>query len=334
MAPFGFSLGGSTSKSTTNSNSTSTTDGSYNKTTTPLAPGWMSDLVQTAAGRIGNMFALDANGMIAPTNSLQDRAAWEAAGLNDANWNFSAANGLLAGAAGMTPSPYTAQTTEGASLLRNFDAYESPYVRQVVETALSDYDHGAGQTRAQQDLNLAASGAFGGSGAALTRSMTEGELARGRAATSANLRDQGFNRAAQLANLDADRRQQAMLAAADARNVASQFNANQDEAAARRQMDIARSIADNAAIYGQNQRANIQTQAQVGEAMHNLQQQQLQAPIDSVQKIVAMLSGLPLSLFVGQSEQGVNSQREVNNSTSKTKGLNVSGGVSVGGSGG
>lgn len=356
-----FEFGGGASTSNTNRNSTSTTNGTFSRTTTPIVPDWATAPVQRGAGRVSSLFDLNPSDLVAPINPLQQRAAQEAGWLNDSGWTFSAANGIMANAAGAGPSSYAANayggatvaptsTAQAGSLLQNLDSYMSPYRRDVVDAALADFDHGAGQTRAQQDLDLAGAGAFGGSGAALTKSMTEGELARGRATTSANLLDQMFNRGAQLSNLDADRRtqislansqaanmaglsqaqlaQQAGLARADALNTAGQFNATQAENALRRQMDAARGAVDVATSYGQNQRANIATAAQVGEMMRNIDQQQRQAPITTGEQLIAMLGGLPIELFKAQHEQGVNSQTETSRSTERTREANAKAGFS------
>lgn len=114
--------------------------------------------------------------------------------------------GTLAGAG---PSP------RAASVLDNLSAYMTPFRDQVLTAALEDYDVEAGRRRAAQDLELAGQGAFGGSGAALTRSLTEGELARGRNSRLAGLLDQMFSQGASLATGDADRRQQASVASAE-----------------------------------------------------------------------------------------------------------------------
>ena len=132
----------------------------------------------------------------------------------------------------------TASNYSASSLLEGLDKYMSPYTGQVVDAALQDYDYGAGQTRASQALDEARSGAFGGSGAAIGRSMTEGELARGRGSLSANLRDQGFTRGAGLSAQDAGFRNDASrfnadantrvsMSNADAANQANQFNAGE-----------------------------------------------------------------------------------------------------------
>lgn len=129
-------------------------------------------------------------------------------------------------AQGYDPTSASASTYSASSLLDGLDKYMSPYTGQVVDAALADYDYGAGQTRASQALDEARSGAFGGSGAAIARSMTEGDLARGRGSLSANLRDQGFTRGTGLSAQDAGFRNDAARANAEAQTRVAMANAD------------------------------------------------------------------------------------------------------------
>jgi hypothetical protein len=376
-------LGGSKSKttSTSNSNSSTASNSATRATTTAIVPEWASSLTQGVAGRVGGLLNADPYQQVAPAHALQSQAAAGAAGLNATPWNYEGALDLMRGAGQHDAATYKptfgAANTYGAvagqatnaqstSLLDNLDAYMSPYRREVLDAALDDFDVGAGQTRAQQDLDLAGSGAFGGSGSALTRSMTEDALVRGRATTSANLRDQMFQRGTALSADDANRRQQVALANAaaanqfglantDALNQAGQFNAaaqnqfgaqnaNAANEAARfnagaveqtlqRQMAAARGLSDISSAYGDNQRQNFAAQAALGDDLRNIDQQQRQAPMANTQQIVAMLSGLPISLFTGQQQETTQSSSgsstESSTGTSKTKGSSWDFGVGL-----
>ena len=108
----------------------------------------------------------------------------------------------------------TGEAPQAASVLDRLSSYMTPFRDQVLAAAMDDYDAESGRRRATQDLELAGQGAFGGSGAALTRSLTEGELARGRNSRLAGLLDQMFTQGAGLSSGDADRRQQASTATA------------------------------------------------------------------------------------------------------------------------
>ena len=90
----------------------------------------------------------------------------------------------------------------GASFM---GAYQDPYLRDVVDTTLADFDDNAGQLRARQAAQAAGNKAFGGSRYAIREAQTEGELARGRASTAAGLRSNAFNTAGGLGIADANR---------------------------------------------------------------------------------------------------------------------------------
>jgi hypothetical protein len=197
---------------------------------------------------------------------------------------------------------------------------------------MGDYDAEAGRRRAAQDLEMAGQGAFGGSGAALTRSLTEGELARGRNSRLAGLLDQMFAQGASLSAGDADRRQQASTAAAQlgqardieqaqlaqardierarlaheggletARLAQASETARMQDALARAQLgqegELARSRLglDGAA----SRRADAETQARIGAQVRAAEQAKLSAPEQALARRIEMFSGLPLGLFQG-----------------------------------
>ncbi len=194
-----------------------------------------------------------------------------------------------------------APSVSAASLLDNLNAYLNPYRDMVTNAQIADFDADAGRTRANQTLQMARQGAFGGSGAALTRSLTEGELARARnAQLSKSLADM-FNTGAALSNQDSDRRQQAALSNAQ---LAQQHN-----------QWLGQLASDRLA----NERANLTTQAALGQQMRAAEQTYREAPLTALAKQVDMFSGLPLSLFHGQmtDTQGSSS------STQKTSGVDM-----------
>jgi hypothetical protein len=218
--------------------------------------------------------------------------------------------------------PYTYQPTYGqaatgtaSSLLNNLSSYMSPYVGSVVDGALRDYDFGAGQTRAQNRLALAGDETFGGSGGAIQTALSEDAIDRGRGALSSNLLNQGYQSAAGFSNLDADRRQamelanlaaqnQFGLANAQATNEASRYNAQAFETMLQRQQAAAAGLANSAAQQGADERGNIATQAAIGDALRQVQQAQLQAPLSLLTAQSSMLGSLPLNLFSGSVQDG------------------------------
>lgn len=274
-------LGGSASKTKTTSNRTASS------TTTPIIPEWGASLTQGVAGQVGSLLGRDAGSYVAPIQGLQSRAAAGALNLGDTGWLAPHINAATPFASGGKASNWVNQ-------------YLNPYLKDVIDTSAADFDANAGQVRAQQALDLAGAGAFGGSGAALTQSMTEGELARGRATTLSGLRSRAYEQALGAAAGDADRATQARIANAQM--------ALQDRA-----QKVGYGFQAEA-----NQRDNIAAQAQLGAMLRDIDQQQRQAPITNTQQIVAMLNGLPLGLFVGQQQN----ETENTKGTSKQIGVN------------
>ena len=294
--PWGINLGVEASKSKT----TTTGNKSFSNTTTPVAPPWASDLVQKGAGRIDSLFDLDPEGQVAPANALLDQAAKTAGGLSgapggDTSWlkPFMDAD-----------TPFAS----GGKAYNYVDKYLNPYLKDVVDTSAADFDAESGQIRAQQALDLAGSGAFGGSGAALTVSGTAGELARARGSLLSGLRSRGYETALGAASGDAERATQARIANGQMR---LQDQAQKVGFGFRSQDDLRAQKADL--------RSDASTQAALGNALRDIDQAQRAAPVTNSQQIVAMLSGLPISLFTGQTEQGTSDE----SGTVKTKGVKV-----------
>lgn len=275
-------IGGSKSNSSGSSNTQT------NSTTTPIVPEWASSLTQNVAGRVGRLLDHDPQSLVAPANYLQNLAGANAINLSGTPWNYDAA-AELTGAVANSDTP---------SIAGNIGQFMDPYLRQVVGATSADLDTNDGRVRAQQALNLAGSGAFGGSGAALTQSATEGELARARATTLGNLRSQGYAQALGGATSQAQLQQQQQA----------------------QRLAAAGQLAGIAGEYGANQRANIATQMATGDDLRNITQQQDQAPVTSTAQIVAMLNGLPINLFTGQTTDETKNTA----STGKTTGFNWS----------
>lgn len=297
-----FNVGGSAEQTKTKSKTETSS------TTTPIVPGWASDLTQRTAGRVNGLLDLDPNSLVAPANALQQQAAAGAENLNGSPWNYDAALDLSRGAANTAwVDPYMSTATPFSSGGKAYDYvgnYLNPYLKDVVDSTSADLAANAGQVRAQQALDLAGSGAFGGSGAALTQSMTEGELARARASSLSGLRSHAYDTALTAASGDADRATQARISNATtalqdrAQKVGFGFQAQQQQLAAASQ------LASVAGERDATQRNNIATQAQLGDTFRDIDQQQRQAPVTSTQQIVAALSGLPISLFTGEQKVG------------------------------
>ncbi|MFM8377366.1 MAG: hypothetical protein ACKN9P_15125 [Phenylobacterium sp.] len=305
--------------------------------TTPTLPDWVDAQARGLNEALTGLGAQDPAAGVAPLSDLERRATEGAAGLGVApGWGADGTDwaGWGRTAPAVTPTlPVTAPDLSGArldgpgdvpraaSVLDNLSAYMTPFRDQVLNAAMDDYDAEAGRRRAAQDLELAGQGAFGGSGAALTRSLTEGELARGRNSRLAGLLDQMFTQGAGLASGDADRRQQASTSAAQlaqardlerarlaqeggletARLAQAAEAARMQDALARAQLgqegELARSRLglDEAA----SRRADVEMQAKIGAQARAVEQARLSAPEQALARRIEMFSGLPLGLFQG-----------------------------------
>lgn len=191
-------FGGSLDRSKSTNTQTST------QTSTPVLPDWLSSAVQGSVNRINSLSSIDPLNLESPASALEKQAATMAEGLTGSPLNFERATGAMRAATAAIAPQGSAQ-----SLLTNIESYYNPYRQQVTDTAMADFDADAGRTRAAQELQLAGAGAFGGSGAALTKSLTEAELARSRSTQMAGLLSNMFTASAGLAADDANRRQSA-----------------------------------------------------------------------------------------------------------------------------
>ena len=119
----------------------------------------------------------------------------------------------VGGLTSFTPSTVTAGTVTAPTLPDvDISQYYNPYETQVVNTALEDLERQR-QVQAQADAARAsAAGAFGGSRAGVAQALTNEAFARQGGQLAANLRQQGFAGAQQLAQQDLNRQMQGMLA--------------------------------------------------------------------------------------------------------------------------
>ena len=269
-------------------------------TTTPNNPSWIEPQLNTLAGRITDLSQMDPYSFAAGPNVLQNQAYGAAGALAPDNQSYGSASGLYQGLMNAGASQYDPATVRPNSILPNLDSYMSPYLKDVVSSSLADYDYGAGQTRAQNRLALANDDTFGGSGGAIQTALSDDAIDRGRATLSSGLLNQGFQTGANLANLDADRRQQAQLANQAAFNQARQFNAQQAEAALARQQAAAQGLVNTANSQNQAAVNDLNLQAQIGATLQQLAQQHAQAPLTTLASLMGDYGGLPLSLLHGE----------------------------------
>ena len=154
---------------------------------------------QTAGGQPPNMFQQASNainaGMAGAYGEMgfnpmmidpsQYSAGYQSIDPNAANWT-------------------AAQTTQA-----DMDRFYNPYVNQVVDTSLSDIDRVRQMQQNQAAAQAQAAGAFGGSRGALMETEIGRNALDQAARTGSQLRSAGFTQAANLAQQDVGRRQQA-----------------------------------------------------------------------------------------------------------------------------
>jgi hypothetical protein len=314
--------------------------------TTPTRPDWVDDQAKGLNEALTEWGRRDPAASVAPLSDLERRASegaaglgvgggWGSGGTDWANWGRPTP---ATGPAPVATAPELSgarlegrgEVPQAASVLDNLSAYMTPFRDQVLAAAMGDYDAEAGRRRAAQDLELAGQGAFGGSGAALTRSLTEGELARGRNSRLAGLLDQMFAQGASLSAGDADRRQQASTAAAQlaqardlerARLSQAQDATRMQDALARAQLGQEGELArqrlglDEAA----SRRADAESQARIGAQARAVEQARLSAPEQALARRIEMFSGLPLGLFQGS----VTDSQGQRNGTETTSGASL-----------
>lgn len=314
--------------------------------TTPTRPDWVDDQAKGLNEALTEWGRRDPTASVAPLSDLERRASegaaglgvgggWGSGGTDWANWGRPTP---ATGPAPVATAPELSgarlegrgEVPQAASVLDNLSAYMTPFRDQVLAAAMGDYDAEAGRRRAAQDLELAGQGAFGGSGAALTRSLTEGELARGRNSRLAGLLDQMFAQGASLSAGDADRRQQASTAAAQlaqardlerARLSQAQDATRMQDALARAQLGQEGELArqrlglDEAA----SRRADAESQARIGAQARAVEQARLSAPEQALARRIEMFSGLPLGLFQGS----VTDSQGQRNGTETTSGASL-----------
>lgn len=285
-------FGGGSSTSTQQQTDNSAQNTAFNQSSTPTNPDWVTNLAQSVGAGTSALNGTNASTYVAPANASLTQGATTADNLSGNPWDYAGALDVSTGVANAaTPS-----------ISGDLDSFMSPYVGDVVKSSLADYDHSAGQTNAQQALDLAGSGAFGGSGAALTQAATAGELARGRATTASTLLNQGYDTALQGAT--------------------SQAQLEQQEQAQR--LAAAGQIAGIASTADATQRADSAAQTAAGAPLQAISQQQAQAPLDLQAELTQLLSGLPLNLFQGQNQDGTEDQTGTENQTGTATGKNSS----------
>lgn len=266
-------------KQTTNTSQNTTSSLS----TTPTNPAWVDQGLAGVGSQINNLSNMDPYSLIAGPDPLQTTAANSAGDLTGTPWNYAGATDVARGVA-------NSQAPDIAALMSKF---QNPYTDQVVNTSLADFDQNAGVTQAQNKLALAGDSTFGGSGGAIQTSMSNDALTRARATLDAQLRDQGY---------------QTSLTGATAQGGLDSANQSQRLAAAN-------SISNISDAQAATQRANIASQASLGDMLRQITQAKQQAPLTLAGAQAGLYGALPLNLLHGTDATGTGTMTGTNTST-------------------
>ncbi|MFA6043614.1 MAG: hypothetical protein WC718_01405 [Phycisphaerales bacterium] len=293
----------------------STTNQTTHMTQTPNNPEWVTSGLQGIGGQINDLSKADPYSFVAGPDALQTQAGASAAGLTTSP-NYGRATDILGGVASAGPS-----TVQAGDIAGGISQFMNPYLKDVVDTSLADYNQGAGYTRAENKLSLAGDSTFGGSGGAIQTMLSNDAIDRGRGTLSAGLRSGAYDRAAALAAQQAQMQQQASLAN-------GQFN----EQALSRQGGAAVDMAGIGQAQGADQRSNISTQSSIGDMLQQLAQTRATAPLSLLGTQASLMSGLPLNLLNGQTQDGTMSGTSTSKTTLSDPMSGLGGLLSAGGS--
>jgi hypothetical protein len=144
----------------------------------------------------------------------------------------------MAGVGSITPQNVSA----GQIGSTNLNQYMNPYTQNVVDASMADLNRQRQMTQQQNSASAASAGAFGGSRQGLVEAETNRGFADVASNTAANLRQQGFLNAQQMAGQDIASRMQASLA-----NQAAGLTAGQQNAANQLSVQQANQAATNQA---------------------------------------------------------------------------------------
>lgn len=285
------------SKTKTTSNQTS--NGTTALTQTPTNPAWVSSGLAQLGGAATKLASTDPYSFVAGPDALQTQAAQQASTLAPSQ-NYGQATNLY-GSVGSAAAPQAGFT----SLLNNLSSYMNPYTNNVVNTTLAGFDQNAGRQQAQDLLTRGRDATFGGSGGAIMQALDNQNIARDRAQTEAQLRDQAFNTGAGLSSQDAA--QQNQIAQTNAQ-LASQTQAQRIAAAA--------GLTNTGQAHDASQMSQLSAQTQIGSILQQLAQVRAGAPISSLAGASSIFNSLPTGLLHGQNSNGTT--HEVTNGTSTT----------------
>ena len=174
---------------------------------------------------------------------------------------------MMGTAAGMGYAPHQFQAGTMANVVMS--QYMNPYTQQVINTTMQDLESQRQMQQRQMGAQAQRAGAFGGSRHGVSESLTNLGFGQQMANTAANLRQQGYAQAQNIAQQDLARQMQAGLA-----NQGAGLQGAQLRLGAAGQLG---NLAQGAFGMGQSVQQNLQQQGA-------LQQAQQQAIIDAIRQ--------------------------------------------------
>lgn len=282
------SIGGSKSSNKGSSTSTGTT----NYSQTPTNPNWVTNAAPALYSAAQTLASANPQSYVAGPNALQTQAATGASALTGAPSAYQTAEGITSNTFGRPAAQTSGVTADGY-----VSNYLNPYLSNVADATKADMNAQNAQTNAQQQLDLAKSGALGGSGSALAIGQTLGQQSRALGTTLGNLYSSGYTDAESNAQQDAARQQSA-----------NDLNAQLKQQ--NRQM-ILGAAGQLGTLAGQQQdtaRQNVVAQDAAGAPLQQIAQTQAQAPLDLQSWLNQYFSSEPLNLFQGQTGTSTTNQ--------------------------
>ena len=316
------------SKSKSNTTSSQTTN--QTATTTPNTPDWLQQPWQGFTGQVNDLMN-SGKPLVAGPSDLQQTAFNGAASLTTSP-NYDWASQLGMGAA--TAGPNTAQgVTAGPAAQagsRNFtdvnlQGYMNNGLNGLVDASAADYDATNAAARARAEAQAAWNGGTRNSTNAIGLGELEGSLSRAKNTGLSQIRYDAFNTAANLANNDLNREaansqfnagQQNSMSQFNTgqTNAMNQFNAGQQDNALARALQGAGLLANIGQAQGADQRANVALQGDLGAQQRDITNQTSEAA--RLAALQALLAGVPLQAFVGQTSTGQSNSSGTNTTTS------------------
>lgn len=262
---------------------------------TPNVPDWLLDPAKRLAGGVGSVLDQGPD-PFAPKITSNQTGAWDAgAGLQGAD--YSEPNSILRNGGGA--GSIAAHNIKGESLLTGLEDYYNPFKDQITNPVLNDFDAQAGQTRAGQAAEAARNKAFQGSRYGIQEAETEGQLARGRAATEGGLLKDMFSESTRLSGEDAGRRQDASRANQMAALQADMSNQQTTLANERLGIDRAAGLSSNIGAADASNLNNLKTRTDIANNEADRRDAVAQYPIEYLKQAGGLFEGMNPSQYFG-----------------------------------